>query len=95
MASRLKRYYYGDREPHSREFKQKAENKGTRHMGPHGNLELKKPGEKLNLLGQIQSYDDYKGVTILDNNMYSAPCFYHTADRQDFFCAVHLNKDGL
>jgi len=51
MASRLKRFYYGDREPHSKEFKQKTENKGTRHMGPHGNLELKKQGEKLNLLG--------------------------------------------
>jgi hypothetical protein len=35
----------------------------------------------------------------LENNMYSAPVFYHIADRQDFFCSVHLNtknneKDG-
>jgi hypothetical protein len=38
--------------------------------------------------------DEYKGVTILDNNMYNAPVFYHTADRQDFFCCLHLSEDG-
>ena len=26
--------------------------------------------------------------------MYNAPVFYHTADRQDFFCCLHLSEDG-
>jgi hypothetical protein len=62
-------------------------------MGPyeHGTIVMKKKGEKLELLGQI-AHEDFKGITILENNMYNAPVFYHAADRQDFFCSVHLNK---
>ena len=60
-------------------------------MGPHGNIVMKKPGEKLDLLGWIM-LDDFKGIAVLENNLYSAPVFFHTAERQDFFCAVHLNK---
>lgn len=42
MASRLKRYYYGDKMPSEKIFRQRHENKETRHMGPHGQIELKK-----------------------------------------------------
>jgi hypothetical protein len=53
MASRLKKYYYGETEPKSKEFRDKAQNKMTRHMGPyeHGTIVMKKKGEKLDLLG--------------------------------------------
>jgi hypothetical protein len=27
--------------------------------------------------------------------MYNAPVFYHSADRQDFFCCVHLHKNDF
>ena len=37
MASRLKRYYYGDKQPSQKEFKnQKRENVDFRHIGPYG-----------------------------------------------------------
>jgi hypothetical protein len=53
MASRLKKYYYGETEPKSKEFRDKAQNKMTRHKGPyeHGTIVMKKKGEKLDLLG--------------------------------------------
>ena len=37
MASRLNRYFYGDRVPNKKEFQNmKSENKGKRHIGPYG-----------------------------------------------------------
>lgn len=51
MASRLRRYYYSDKQPSKKVFYQKHENKGSRHMGPYGELILKNPCDKLELLG--------------------------------------------
>lgn len=41
MASRLKRYFYGDRVPTEKIFKFGFQNKETQHMGPYGQIELK------------------------------------------------------
>ena len=41
MASRIKRYFYDDKQPSRKVFTQRSENKATRHMGPHGELVLK------------------------------------------------------
>lgn len=95
MASRLKRYYYGDKMPSEKIFRQRHENKETRHMGPHGQIELKKapqfidaskpelglvPKQHLQLTGQINT-SLYKGITVLENKMYNAPVFYHAPNR--------------
>ena len=90
MASRLKRYYYGDKQPSKKEFlNQKSENIANRHIGPHGKFLIKGKLEKLDLLGQVDK-DKYKGLTMLENNMYNAPVFYHRipSTNNDFFCSV-------
>ena len=52
MASRLRRYYYGDKQPSKKEFlNQKNENIANRHIGPYGKLLMKQKLEKLDLLG--------------------------------------------
>ena len=40
MASRIKRFFYDDKQPSKKVFSQRNENQGTRHMGPYGELEL-------------------------------------------------------
>lgn len=75
-------------------------------MGPHGELDIKgapiyaDPNQKelglighqkLPLCGQINT-NKYQGITVLENKMYNAPCFYHTAERNDFFCTVFQGK---
>jgi hypothetical protein len=61
-------------------------------MGPHGTQVLKKKGEKTPLLGQVDTRH-YKGITILENNLYYAPVFYQKAQRNDFLCVVHRDKN--
>ena len=41
------------------------------------------------MLGQVDK-DKYKGLTMLENNMYNAPVFYHRipSTNNDFFCSV-------
>lgn len=90
MASRLKRYYYGDKQPSKKEFlNQKSENIANRHIGPYGKFIFKDELEKLDLLGQVDK-SKYKGLTILENNMYNAPVFYHRipSTTNDFFCTI-------
>jgi hypothetical protein len=41
MASRIKRYYFDDKQPSKKVFSNRKENAGTRHMGPHGEIVLK------------------------------------------------------
>ena len=36
----------------------------------------------------------YKGLTVLENNMYYCPVFYHKAPRNDFLAITHLDKHG-
>lgn len=60
-------------------------------MGPHGVQILKKKGEKIPLLGQIDTRY-YKGITVMENNMYYCPVFYHKPQRNDFLCVVHRDK---
>jgi len=55
MASKLKRYVYADKFLPPSAFLKRQENVGTRHMGPHGVQILKKKGEKIPLLGQIDT----------------------------------------
>lgn len=96
MASRLNRYFYGDRVPHKKEFQNmKSENKGKRHIGPYGQLILKQNKEKLNLLGQVDR-SVYEGVTVLENKLYNAPVFYHKlpSTNTDFFCSVSRLANG-
>ena len=66
----------------------------VRHMGPHGSQVLKKKGEKIPLLGQIDP-KLYRGITLLENNLYNCPVFYHKVNRStDFVCVLHRDKKG-
>lgn len=90
MASRLRRYFYGDQLPSNRDLVSwRGENIANRHIGPHGKLILKKQLEKLDLLGQVDR-SRYNGITLLENNMYNAPVFYHRmpSTSTDFFCSI-------
>lgn len=71
----------------------RSENQGTRHMGPHGIQILKKKGEKIPLLGQINT-NVYKGLTVMENNMFYCPVFYHKPQKSDFLCIIHKDKKG-
>lgn len=96
MASRLKRYFYGDKPPSKKEFlNQKSENIANRHIGPYGKLVLKKHLEKLDLLGQVDK-SKYNGITLLENNMYNAPVFYHRmpSTSTDFFCSMIKQRNN-
>lgn len=77
-------------------------------MGPYGELELvgkaqfvdpKKPelglipSQRLELLGQINTRK-YQGISVLENKMYNAPLFYHSAPRTDFFCTLVQGKQA-
>jgi hypothetical protein len=46
-------------------------------MGPYGEIILKQPRERLDLLGQVDT-SVFKGLTVLENKMYNAPVFFHT-----------------
>eukprot|EP00826_Nyctotherus_ovalis_P022309 TRINITY_DN1733_c0_g4_i1.p1 TRINITY_DN1733_c0_g4~~TRINITY_DN1733_c0_g4_i1.p1 ORF type:complete len:740 (+),score=207.69 TRINITY_DN1733_c0_g4_i1:252-2471(+) len=66
----------------------------TSHMGPYGiemKLSLK---DRIPLLGQLDP-SHYKGITILENNMYRAPVFYHDWREQDFLLIKHKSKNGV
>lgn len=94
MASKLKRYYYGDHFPSQTQFKKLSDSSGIKHMGPHGFPILKKKGDKIpHLLGQIEN-KRYKGITILENNMFLAPTFFHQTAKHDFLCVLHQDKKG-
>ena len=68
---------------------QKSENIANRHIGPYGKFLFKDNLEKLDLLGQVDK-SKYKGLTMLENNMYNAPVFYHRmpSTNNDFYCSV-------
>lgn len=96
MASRLRRYYYGDKQPSKKEFlNQKNENIANRHIGPYGKFIMKQKLEKIDLLGQCDK-EKFNGLTILENNMYNAPVFYHRipSTNNDFFCSMIKQKDS-
>lgn len=61
-------------------------------MGPYGVQVMKKRGEKIPLLGQIDN--QRKGITVLENNMYYCPVFYHKTHKNDFLCIMHQDKKG-
>jgi Protein of unknown function (DUF3591) len=92
MASKLKRYVYSDQPLPQTAFTRRSDKKELRHMGPYGVQVLKKRGEKIPLLGQIDS--SRKGITVLENNMYYCPVFYHKAHKNDFLCVMHQDKHG-
>ena len=73
----------------------KNENIANRHIGPFGQTMLKKPVEKLELLGQVDR-EKYNGLTVLENNLYNAPVFYHKlpSTNNDFFCCVTQQNNG-
>jgi len=62
-------------------------------MGPNGEIILKQPRERLDLLGQVDT-SAFKGLTVLENKMYNAPVFFHTPQRTDFFCILVKGKQG-
>lgn len=97
MASKLKRYVYADKYLPSTAFLGRSESQGLRHMGPFGVQVLRNRGEKIPLLGQLD-LQHYKGLTVLENNLYVCPVFYHKqalqkTRRNDFFCVVHRDKN--
>ena len=96
MASKLKRYVYSDKPLQHNAFVKKSENALTKHMGPHGAQVLKKKGEKIPLLGQIDTKNSL-GITVLENNMYLSPVFYHKLSPKsaDFLCVFHRDKNGI
>lgn len=66
----------------------------TRHMGPYG-IEMKLSfKDRIPLLGQLDP-SHYKGITIVENNMYRAPVFYHDEREQDFLLVKHKSKNGV
>ena len=93
MASRIRRYYYSNKQPKKSNFSTSAANIGSRHIGPNGKIVLKARGEKIDLLGQVD-LKKYKGQAVLENKMYNAPIFYHKAPRTDFFCVMHKPKNS-
>lgn len=96
MASRLRRYFYGDKVPTKKDFlNQKNENVRNRHIGPSGKLIKKAPLDRLEmLLGQVDK-SKFNGITLLENNLYNAPVFYHRmpSTSNDFFCSVFKRRD--
>ena len=100
MASRLRRYFYGNSLPSEKHLvSMRNENIANRHIGPYGKLLLKQQlesgiFEKLDLLGQVDK-SRYNGITLLENNMYNAPVFYHRmpSTSNDFFCSIVKQKD--
>jgi len=95
MASKVKRYIYADKTlPHTAFLKKKEGNQQTKHMGLNGvQILLKKDDKmlKVPLLGQIDTRH-FKGVTVLDNNMYQAPIFCHSSQKSDFLCVFHTDR---
>ncbi len=86
MASKLIRYLYV---PAGGEGggKQKCA-----YIGPYG-IEIRLSAkDKLPLLGQLDQ-TMYKGVTIIENNMYRGPVFYHAQPREEFLLVRHKKKD--
>ena len=86
MASKIIKYSYIIAD-------QNTKTKST-HMGPYGiemNLSSK---DRVPLLGQIDQ-SKYKGITIIENNMYRAPVFYHKMANQEYLLIKHKNKSGV
>ena len=51
--------------------------------------------EKLDLLGQVDK-SKFNGITLLENNLYNAPVFYHRmpSTTNDFFCSLIKQSNG-
>eukprot|EP01022_Parablepharisma_sp_SALTPOND_P020384 TRINITY_DN3702_c0_g2_i1.p1 TRINITY_DN3702_c0_g2~~TRINITY_DN3702_c0_g2_i1.p1 ORF type:complete len:1466 (-),score=230.12 TRINITY_DN3702_c0_g2_i1:3379-7776(-) len=86
MASKVIKYTYVNTE-------QNAKSK-TSHMGPYG-IEIRlSPKDRIPLLGQLDQ-SQYKGITIIENNMYRAPIFYHAVPTEEYLLVKHKTKDGV
>lgn len=48
---------------------------------------------KIPLIGKVDS-SAYKGIAILENNMYRAPLFWHPVKTTDFLLIKHKEQDG-
>lgn len=89
MASKLTRYIYSDRFFPLKYFQQQPAGMGqTSHIGYYGAQVLMSPENKLPLLGNVKE-KDYQGISLLENNMYKAPVFFHRAPKTDFLCVIH------
>jgi hypothetical protein len=80
MASKLKRFLYTPKLFHANVVNpntklNEVEMKSYQMIGPHGLQILLQPGQKLPLIGQIET-NEYKGLSVIDNKMFRAPTFY-------------------
>lgn len=85
MASKLIRYLYVPNEQNA-----KAKNS---HIGPYGIEIPLSSKDKLPLIGQIDQAL-YKGICIVENNMYRSPVFFHVTAKDDFILIKHKNTEG-
>ena len=61
------------------------------YIGSNGQLIFLEHDEKIPLIGQIS---DNQGITILENNMFRSPAYYHSNRNTDFILVRTLNKKG-
>ena len=93
MVSKLQRYIYNNNKLPVDYYLNPSTNQQVKHMGPYGIQILKKMNQKLDLLGNIDR-NLFQGITVLSNNMYNAPVFYHKPKYADFFCSIYQDKKG-
>lgn len=97
MASRITRYVYNSPIP-KHPFEMLKRNKLSKpdydqlkHIGPFGpQIVMSSLAEhhKIPLIGKVDS-SAYKGIAILENNMYRAPLFWHPIKSTDFILIKH------
>ena len=93
MVSKLYRYVYNDQIIPNEAFVPGRGDQNLAHMGPYGLQILKNQSSKLPLLGGIDK-SLFKGITVMTNNLYHVPVFYHRPKSSDFFCSVFQDKKG-
>jgi hypothetical protein len=85
MASKLIRYMYVPTEQNA--------NARSSHIGPYGIEYCLSSKDTLPLIGRLNQ-SLYRGICLVENNMYRAPVFYHGANRNDFLLIRHKNVEG-
>ena len=99
MASKMKKLLYSSRifmansnNNNNNNIKlNEVEQKTLNMMGPFGFKTIIKPENKLPLIGQID-LNEFKGINILDNNMYRAPIFYEKISYPNSANNFYLNN---
>ena len=85
MASKLIRYIYVPTEQNA--------NAKSAHIGPYGIEYCLSAKDSLPLIGRLNQ-SLYRGISLVENNMYRAPVFYHSASHNDFLLVRHKTPEG-